>query len=113
MWPENVRSPQLYVPDLPSPTPSTVIRNNMSLTVFGWSLGMFGLLGRQCLADPGSVVDMYVRKRSVLPMAIIMPHRRMMFTAYSAGGRVGRGTKDIAHAPMSTTCRTHIGLSVK
>ncbi len=74
---------------------------------------MFGLLGRQCLAEPGRVVDIYVRKLRVLPMAIIIPHHCIMFTAYSAGGPVGRGTKDIAHAPMRTTCRTHMGLSVK
>jgi hypothetical protein len=61
-------------------TPGSVIRNNMSL-VFGWSLTMFGLLGRQCFAEPGRVVDIYVRKRRVLPMPIIIPHRCIMFTA--------------------------------
>ena len=53
----------------------------MSLTVFDWSLTMFGFLGKQCLAEPGRVVDIYVRKLRVLPMTIVMPHHNTMLTA--------------------------------
>jgi len=67
--PENVKSPQLYVPVRPVLAECPFSANNISLIVFGLSCSMLGLLSKQWLAEPGRVVDMYVKNRSMIQIA--------------------------------------------
>jgi len=63
----------------------------------------------RCAAEPGKVVEIYVRNRKILPIAIIMPHQRQIFTTYGAGTHLRCGTKVIVDANNRTNRNMYIG----